>query len=355
MPASKITPSHEDSPTNSTLTDLFSRTVSYLRLSLTDRCNLQCIYCVPDSDHAEHPGCRARLRQDELLSYEELVRVVRVAVSMGISKLRLTGGEPLVRRDIMYFIAQLGEFDNLNDIRITTNGVLLDKYAEPLAAAGVRKINISLDTLKPERFLRITGADCFAQVWQGIEKARSAGFSPIKLNMVVMRGINDDELEAFAGLSQDTELQVRFIEFMPIGASSRWKNSAYMPSDEIMERIQGLGELIPVAKGKADGPATMFRVGREAKGKVGFISPISHHFCDRCNRLRLTSEGKLRSCLLHDRETDLRSVLRRGGTDEDIRQALLIAVRNKPKGHQMEEQIRTQGENCHGRMFRIGG
>lgn len=340
-------------PANSgELRDLFSRTVSYLRLSLTDRCNLKCLYCVPKEDRSESS---LRLDHDDLLSYEELLRVVQVAVSLGISKLRLTGGEPLVRRDLMHFIEQLVKIDKLNDIRITTNGVLLEKFARPLAAAGIRKINISLDTLKPERFARITGVDCFTQVWRGIKEAQAVGFAPIKLNTVLMRGMNDDELEDFVRMSRETALQIRFIEFMPIGTSSSWNQNTYISSDEIMERIGKMGELIPVSRGKADGPATMFRAGRAAKGRIGFISPISHRFCDRCNRLRLTSEGKLRSCLLDDRETDLRSVLRHGGSDQDIQQALLAAVRNKPKGHQMEERFGNQGKNCHGRMSRIGG
>ncbi len=334
------------------LVDMFSRTISYLRLSLTDRCNLKCMYCVTED---EQKGRLAKLSHGELLSYEELLRVVRVAVGMGISKLRLTGGEPLVRSNIMHFINQLGEIEQLHDIRITTNAVLLEKYAKGLVAAGVNKINISLDTLKPERFAQITGVDCFDKVWRGIEKARSVGFSPVKLNMVVMRGINDDELVDFARMSQDTDLQIRFIEFMPMGISSRWDKSTYMASDEIKGRFKDLGELIPVSGGRADGPASVFRLGKDAKGKLGFISPISHHFCDQCNRLRLTSEGMLRSCLLHDEETDLRSVLRRNGSDEEIRQTLLAAIKNKPKGHQMEERLKEHGSDCHGRMSRIGG
>ena len=334
------------------LIDMFSRTISYLRLSLTDRCNLKCMYCVTED---EQKGCLTKLSHGELLSYEELLRIVRVAVSMGISKLRLTGGEPLLRSNVMHFIDRLAEIDRLHDIRITTNGVLLEKYAERLVAAGVNKINISLDSLKPERFARITGVDCFDQVWRGIEKARSVGFSPVKLNMVVMRGINDDELPDFAMLSRQTEMQVRFIEFMPIGSSSRWNKNTYMSSDEIKERIKALGELIPLSGLRTDGPASVFRLGRDALGKLGFISPISHHFCDRCNRLRLTSEGMLRSCLLHDEETDLRSVLRRGCSDEVIKETLLEAIRNKPKGHQMEERLKEHGSDCHGRMSRIGG
>ncbi|WP_457574781.1 GTP 3',8-cyclase MoaA [Desulfolithobacter sp.] len=333
------------------LTDLFSRTISYLRLSLTDRCNLRCMYCVTE----EEENCLTKLPAEDLLSYEELLRVVKVAVNMGISKLRLTGGEPLVRRGVMHFIDQLGDIDHLDDIRLTTNGVLLARYAGQLKKAGVTKVNISLDTLKPERFARITGMDYFHQVWEGIETVQKLGFKPVKVNMVVMRGINDDELVDFARLSRETGLQIRFIEFMPIGASSRWNKDTYMSSDEIMERISILGELIPLQPGRADGPAKVYRLGGDAQGTLGFISPISHHFCDRCNRLRLTSEGRLRSCLLHDDEVDLRAVLRRGCSDEEIAQTLLAAIRNKPKGHQMAERLREQGGDCHGRMSRIGG
>ncbi|NOX80733.1 MAG: GTP 3',8-cyclase MoaA [Deltaproteobacteria bacterium] len=333
------------------LVDDFSRTISYLRLSLTDRCNLRCLYCVTED---ERLGAVAKLPHSELLSYEELLRVVRVAVAMGIVKLRLTGGEPLLRRDIMSFITRLASIDDLHDIRLTTNGVLLARYAEELLAAGIRKINISLDTLRPHRFAEITGHDCFDAVWQGIEKTLALGFAPVKLNMVVMRGINDDELLDFARLAHDTELQVRFIEFMPIGASSHWSQGAFMPADEIMARIEErFGPLIPMNRDKADGPARLFKLGEQAAGTLGFISPISHHFCDRCNRLRLTSEGRLRSCLLHDEEVDLKQVIRGGGSDSAVREALLTAIRNKPRGHQSIERLR--GGGCHGRMSRIGG
>ncbi len=334
------------------LQDMFSRTITYLRLSLTDRCNLRCMYCVTEE---EKNGCLGKLQHDELLSYEELLRVVRVAVEMGITKLRLTGGEPLVRRNVIHFIRELGTIPGLDDIRLTTNGVLLADFAPVLLEAGITKVNISLDSLRPERFARITGVDCFRRVWEGITTAMELGFSPVKVNMVVMRGVNDDELPDFARLSREMALQVRFIEFMPIGASTTWDRDVYMSSDEIMDRIAGIGELIPLSGNRSDGPARVYRLGEDARGKIGFISPISHHFCDRCNRLRLTSEGMLRSCLLHDEETDLRSVLRRGCTDGDIRETLLMAIRNKPKGHQLEKRLREQGGDCHGRMSRIGG
>lgn len=339
-------------PDGNGLTDLFSRSISYLRLSLTDRCNLRCLYCVTED---ESQGCLAKLGHSELLTYEELLRVVRVAVDMGITKVRLTGGEPLVRRGVLGFIRDLTRIPQLNDIRITTNGVLLERYAQELYAAGVTKVNISLDSLRRERVAEITGADCFDQVWRGIQAALDLGFSPVKLNMVAMRHINDDELLDFARMSKRLPLQVRFIEFMPIGASSRWNADTYISTDEIMARISALGELLPLRKGRNDGPAQVFRLGADAAGSLGFISPLSHHFCDRCNRLRLTSAGTLRSCLLHDEETDLRAVLREQGSDAAIREALLAAIRNKPQGHRLEERMRRSGSDCHGRMSRIGG
>jgi cyclic pyranopterin phosphate synthase len=334
------------------LTDLFSRSISYLRLSLTDRCNLRCMYCVTED---ESSGCLAKLDQEELLTYEELLWVVRVAVAMGITKVRLTGGEPLVRRGVLGFIRELMAIEGLDDVRITTNGVLLAQHARELQSVGVSKVNISLDSLKPQRVRDITGVDCFDAVWRGIETVLSLGYSTVKLNMVAMRHINDDEILEFARMSQRLPLQVRFIEFMPIGASSRWNADTYISTDEIMERIGTIGELIPLQKGRNDGPAKVFRLGHDSAGSLGFISPLSHHFCDRCNRLRLTSAGTLRSCLLHDSEVDLRAVLRNQPTDESIRAAMIEAIRNKPRGHQLEERLQHSGSDCHGRMSRIGG
>lgn len=339
-------------PDGNGLTDLFSRPISYLRLSLTDRCNLSCMYCVTED---ESKGCLSKLGHDDLLSYEELLRVVRVAVAMGITKVRLTGGEPLVRRGVLDFIRDLTRIEGLGDVRITTNGMLLERYGRELYDAGVTKVNISLDSLRRERVAEITGADCFEQVWRGIGTVLALGFSPVKLNMVAMRQINDDEILEFARMSQRLPLQIRFIEFMPIGVSSRWSADTYISTDEIMGRISTLGELIPLQKGRHDGPAQVFRLGPDASGSLGFISPLSHHFCDRCNRLRLTSAGTLRSCLLHDEEIDLRSLLRAQGPDSVIREALLTAIRNKPQGHLLEERMRRTGSDCHGRMSRIGG
>lgn len=326
------------------LTDMFARSISYLRISLTDHCNLRCQYCTPQEG-------RIKLANEELLSYEEILRVVRIAVSLGIEKVRLTGGEPLVRRDVLTFIKALAKIPGLTDIRLTTNGVLLADYAEALQQAGISKLNISLDTLRPERFQQITGVDAFARVWAGISKARELGFSPIKLNVVALKGINDDEFIDFARLTLTEPFQVRFIEFMPIGDSALCDQGKYISSQEIMNLLKPLGPLVPVEAKRMDGPARIYRLAG-AVGSLGFISPISHHFCDRCNRLRLTSEGRLRSCLLSDQETDLRERLRSGAADAEIRELIVATILNKPKGHTLSEDDRG---SCHGQMSRIGG
>lgn len=323
------------------LIDLFDRTISYLRVSLTDQCNLRCVYCTP--------APLSKLNHGELLTYEELLRVITICVDLGIKKVRLTGGEPLVRKNIGSFIEGLSRISGLEDIRLTTNGVYLEKYGDLLYNAGVRKLNISLDTLKPERFKKITGVDCFKKVWSGIEMACDKGFSPVKLNMVAMRGINDDELVDFARLSLERALQVRYIEFMPIGNSAVWGKEKYIPSAEIIDKLKVLGELEPVGQRQMDGPAKVYKIPG-SKGSIGFISPLSHKFCEKCNRLRLTSEGKLRSCLLSDKESDLKELLRSGASDEQIAELVVQTIVAKPQGHKVVE-----GENCHGRMSRIGG
>lgn len=243
------------------------------------------------------------LAHNELLSYEELLRVVGLAVSMGMNKLRLTGGEPLIRRGILGFIHQLSLLEGLEQVRLTTNGVLLAEYAERLYAAGIRHINVSLDTLRPEKFKKITGKDYFDRVWAGLQSAKKLGFR-IKLNIVAMKGVNDDEFLDFGRLALEQPFQVRFIEFMPVGEKSSWQKDQFIKAEEISQMISRLGVLKAFRKEHGEGPARMFELqaADQRKGAVGFISPISHHFCDRCNRLRLTSEGKLRSCLLNDRD-----------------------------------------------------
>jgi len=328
--------------------DQFSRTISYLRLSITDRCNLRCLYCMPPSAMVKHA---------ELLSYEEMLRIVGIAVGMGMNKLRLTGGEPLVRKGIMDFIRSLTKIKGLEDIRLTTNGVLLRDKAAELYSAGIRNLNISLDSMKPERFLAITGGDFFDQVWQSIQTACDLGFN-VKINVVAMRGINDDEFLNFAELALQRPVQVRFIEFMPIGNQGSWDKGRFISAEELKTRISTKGTLETVPGSRLDGPARVYHlVTPEGKaGKVGFISPISHHFCDQCNRLRLTSEGRLRACLLHDHETDLKSLLRHGGADSEIQAAIRQTILDKPKGHTLQNDLeKSDRVNCQGRMSQIGG
>jgi GTP 3',8-cyclase len=344
----------------SPLVDRFSRTISYLRLSLTDRCNLRCIYCMPGESEDKDTQVKAAkfLNHSDLLSYEELLRVVRLAVSMGMNKLRLTGGEPLVRKGVLDFIHQLSLIDGLDQLRLTTNGVLLEEYAETLFAEGVHQINVSLDTLQPKKFKYITGKDHFSKVWAGLQEAKRIGFK-IKLNVVAMKGINDDEFQDFARLALEQPFQVRFIEFMPVGEKNTWKKDTFIRANEIMVLLAKVGTLTPFRKPHSKGPARMYEINSSDKksGEVGFISPLSHHFCDECNRLRLTSEGKLRSCLLNDDETDLRSLIRKGSLDKELIQSIKMTVLKKPQGHTLQQDLTVEEKSsfCRGRMSRIGG
>ena len=330
----------------STLHDTFARTISYLRVSLTGQCNLRCLYCRP-------LGGAGLPSQEEVLSYEQVLRVVRVAVGLGVEKVRLTGGEPLLRPGVVGFVRELARIPGLVEVRLTTNGVLLAEMAAELYQAGIRKLNISLDSLQRQRFAEITGHDLFERVWAGIEASRRLGFSPIKLNAVAMAGVNDDELVEFARLTLSTPLNVRFIEFMPVGQAGAGQGSRYLPVSVIRERIEAaLGELTPVKSAKLDGPARVFTLAG-AKGSVGFISPLSEHFCATCNRLRLTAAGRLRSCLLTDQETDLAAALRAGCDDQAIAAIIRQTIRDKPQGHTLAAGQRLG--SCHGEMSRIGG
>ena len=297
------------------------------------------------------------LNHTDLLSYEELLRVVRLAVSMGMNKLRLTGGEPLVRKGVLDFIHQLSLVDGLDQVRLTTNGVLLEEYAERLFAEGIHHINVSLDTLQPEKFKYITGKDQFTQVWAGLLAAKRIGFK-IKLNVVAMRGVNDDEFQEFARLALEQPFQVRFIEFMPVGVKSSWTQGKFIRTEEIMMLLAKVGTLTSVRKPHGKGPAQMYELESPdgKNGEVGFISPISHHFCDQCNRLRLTSEGNLRSCLLNDNETDLKSLIRAGGSDKELANSIKMTVLNKPQRHTIQQDLSgKEKSSCRGQMSRIGG
>ena len=325
-------------------TDSFHRKIDYLRLSITDRCNLRCSYCMPQSGVT-------KLDHAEILRYEEMVRLVRIAVSMGISKVRITGGEPLVRKDVLSLCESISRVPGLRSLSLTTNGVLLSDFAVGLLQAGIRRINVSLDTLKPERFAKITGKDLHSRVWAGIVAAEKAGISPVKLNAVIMSGVNEDEIEDLARLTFKFPFHVRFIEFMPFRIEFD-HDSVFIAASEILERLRRVAPLETSAEDDSNGPALHYRF-QGALGKIGIISPVSGHFCPSCNRLRVTSDGKLRTCLFSTDETDLRGPLRQGASDEEIAAAMLGAINKKPEKHQLSSPVFRK---CISRpMFSIGG
>jgi len=328
--------------------DRFHRDINYLRISVTDRCNLRCRYCMP-KEGVSLTG------HEDILTYEEILRVVRLAVSMGIAKVRVTGGEPLVRLGIVDFIKELKRIDGLQDISITTNGILLETFAEPLYRAGLKRINVSLDSLDPEKYKYITRGGDLARVLRGIEKAEAVGFDPIKINVVAIRHFNEDEVVRFSDMTVDKPYHVRFIELMNIGNGGEKNSLAYLSNDTVLEEIRRVHALVPLngKRASTDGPARCFRVSG-GKGELGFISATSHQFCDSCNRLRLTAEGHLRACLLSDREIDLKDALRGECDDEDIRALLQRAVLEKPRGS-FEPACPRNRKKCERHMSSIGG
>ncbi len=311
---------------NSKLIDRFNRNLNYLRISITDRCNLKCLYCVPQD-------LIPKLPSREILSYEEILRIVRVSIRLGISKVRVTGGEPLVRKGVYHFLEQLAGIEGLLDISLTTNGVLLKDNIHRIKSAGIKRINISLDTLNREKYQQITGYDFFHQVWDGIELAQRMGFYPIKINVVPVKGVNDDELVDIARLSMDHPFHIRFIEYMPMG-SNHMDIDRHLLAPEIKKHIEQLGELVPVDRSTNDGPAERFKF-ESGPGEIGFIRPISRHFCQTCNRLRLTASGQLRPCLMLDKQEDLKSIIRKGCSDRELAEVFLEAVRHKPLQHKL--------------------
>jgi GTP 3',8-cyclase len=343
-------------------TDAFGRRIDYLRISVTDRCNLRCVYCMPEE------GVPWR-EPDEILTFEEIERFAAAAVADGISKIRLTGGEPLVRKGIVDHVARLRAITGLDAIALTTNGILLPRMADDLAAAGLSRVNISLDSLDPDVYASITRGGRLESALAGIDSAFAAGMEPVKLNVVVVRRLRQDVL-SFARMTLDRPLHIRFIEFMPVGGEDEpapgascsseggtgvWTAADHVPSDEIVERLtrEGaaakLGALERVERDAAPGgwgPASYYRFPG-ALGTIGVISPLSHHFCGECNRLRLTADGKLRMCLFSDEELDARAVLR-GGTDADVHALIALALASKPESH--NQRIGTIR-----RMSQIGG
>lgn len=325
--------------------DQFGRSIEYLRMSVTDRCNLRCRYCMPEEGVAD-------LAHSDVLRYEELLRVAGAACRLGIRKIRVTGGEPLVRRGIVDFIRQLAELPEGPEIALTTNGLLLADCAEELKAAGLSRVNVSLDTLQPERFRELTRRDGLNKVLAGIEAAERAGLLPIKINVIPFANFNADEVVDFARLTLDHSWDVRFIEFMPISCDLEYASKDGLSMKDIQERLLSIGDLKILPRQKdSSGPAHMYQLPN-AKGRVGLIPSVSGHFCADCNRLRVMADGRVRGCLFDNQETDLKAVLRGGGDDSALEELLLAAACAKPEKHQINaEDFLSPNRRMHG----IGG
>jgi cyclic pyranopterin phosphate synthase len=330
-------------PTTGVVRDAYGRAMTYLRISLTDRCNFRCVYCMPALGMKFQP-------KEEHLSDEELLRLVRLFARVGVTKIRLTGGEPTIRRGLVELVRGFKSFPGIREVSMTTNGLLLGRLALDLAAAGLDRVNVSIDTLDPDRFQAMTRGGRLDLVWQGIEAADAVGLRPIKLNTVVVRGMNDHEVGEMAALTRDRAWQVRFLEIMPLEGVGDVHDEGLVKSEETQALLEArFGPLEPVATDPAD-PARLWKI-RGAAGTIGFISPVSEPFCAACNRVRLTADGKLRLCLLRPDEGDLRDVMRAGADDETLERAIRAAIWRKPWGHGLAEGER---ETVRG-MSQIGG
>ena len=314
------------------LYDPFGRSINYLRLSITDRCNLRCVYCMPAG------GVHA-LRHKDVLSFEELLRVARAAVAVGVEKIRITGGEPLVRKGVIPFLAELATTPGLKRLVLTTNGIMLPEMAAELRCAGVESLNISLDSLQPDTFDSITRGGDILKVFEGIKAAEEAGFQRIKINVVVIRGVNDHEVADFAALTLKRPYHVRFIEYMPTLRDDSWQ-SRTISGSEILGNLALRYSLQPARKGAMDGPASYYRIAG-AVGKVGVITPVSCHFCNECNRIRVTSTGIAKSCLFATETHDLKPYIH-AGDDKALRDALRFVVNDKPEHHAIAERARQK-------------
>jgi cyclic pyranopterin phosphate synthase len=311
-----------------TLVDKYGRRITYVRLSITDRCDFRCTYCMAEE--------MTFLPRNEVMSLEECLRVAKVFVGLGVNKLRITGGEPLVRKGALWLIEQLGSLPGLDNLVLTTNGSQLDRFAQPLHDAGVKRINISLDTLKTDRFKKITRIGDLDKVLNGITAAKAAGFKRTKLNAVMMRGTNDDEFVDLVQFAVDNELDISFIEEMPLG-EILGRNTSYISSEETRQQLANRFELIPSTE-NSGGPARYWRIpGSESR--IGFISPHSHNFCDTCNRVRITAKGELYPCLGQNDAVNLLQVLRSTQGENDLRQAIVDSMGIKPFGHDFTQQM----------------
>jgi cyclic pyranopterin phosphate synthase len=325
------------------LVDTFGRVADDLRISVTDRCNFRCVYCMP----AEGLDW---LHKAKLLTFEEIARLTEVFVSLGVRTIRLTGGEPTLRKDLPVLVAMIREVDPSLDIAMTTNGFLLDQLAGHLAEAGLNRVNVSVDSLMRHKFAEITRRDALEKVMRGLTAAESAGLRPIKLNCVVVRGSNDGEILDFAAFARSSGYEIRFIEFMPLDAEKRWEKTKVVSMGEIVELIESEFPLEPLDHGPE--PATVWRFADGAPGTVGVIPSVSQPFCESCNRIRLTADGQFRTCLFSLAETDLRAILRNGGSDQDVMDAVRAAVWRKEAGHRINEDDFVRPERS---MSMIGG
>lgn len=317
--------------------DKFGRNIDYLRVSLTDRCNLRCVYCMPEE------GIK-KLERDKILSYEEVIKIVRAASVLGVKKIRYTGGEPLILKDIERLIYETSIIPGIEDISITTNGILLYDKAEELKEAGLKRVNISLDTLKADKYSTITRGGDINKVLMAIEKCVEIGMTPVKLNVVLIKGLNDDEVEALINLTRELPVDVRFIELMPIGEGARYYAEGRMSSEEI---ISAYPQLIPV-KNDIHSTATLYKLNN-AKGNVGFITPLSCKFCSTCNRIRLTSTGTMKPCLHSREEINIKKYI---DNEEMLTAVLKSAIYSKPEEHHLNDENLSRSERA---MYQIGG
>jgi len=298
------------------------RVINYLRVSVTDLCNYRCTYCMP-------PEGVQQLPHSEILTFEEICSVVSAAVPLGINRVRLTGGEPLVRRGTPDLVGMLTSLPGIEEVYLTTNGSLLEEFSPALRRNGLSRINVSLDSLKPDRYKEITRGGDLERVWRGIEAARSAGFEPIKLNVVVIKGVNDDEIEDFAAFTRENSFEVRFIEYMPFGPTEQLRNYECVTAAEMKKRIGAIGKLMPLSRSNQSGPAERYKL-EGARGVLGFIPAMSHSFCSTCNRIRLTADGRLLSCLFSGRSVEVKSLLRSNAPAAKISGAVRLAIESKP-------------------------
>lgn len=327
------------------LTDALGRVHTNLRISVTDRCNIRCFYCMPDENVRFKP-------RSEILTFEEIERLVRVVAPMGVHKLRLTGGEPLVRADMPALVARLSRIEGVDDIAMTTNGILLAEHAAALKAAGLSRVNISLDALSEETFRRIARRDGLDRVLAGIHAAKAAGFTRIRLNAVAIRGITEPEIVPLAGFAREHGMEMRFIEYMPLDAEQNWNNDQVLTGEEIRSRIEeAIGPLEPSERNNPSQPAVDYDFS-DGSGRIGFINPVTQPFCGDCNRLRLTAEGQVRNCLFSTEEWDARAILRGGGSDDDLAKLVRDCVGAKKPGHGIDTEQFVRPSRA---MYQIGG